>query len=95
VDDEDKEAAAGGEEKRGVNDIDDEEEDNDEEEDDDDRRRIMCCTRLDTILMLYPWRGNSYSRSSRERRGRCCGIIITHIVPIGQYIIHRTQHTQY
>ena len=30
---------------------------------------------------------------NREKRGRCCGIIIISMVPIGQSIIQRTQHT--
>ena len=40
--------------------------------------------------MLYPWIDHS---SSRERRGRCTGIIIIRMVLIGQYVIHYTQHT--
>ena len=89
VDEEDKEAvAAAGEGKGGVD-------DRDNDDDDDDNDRIICRTQLGTILKSYPWRGNSYSRSSQERREKCCGIIIICMVPIGQYIIHRTRHTQY
>ena len=65
----------------------------DDRDDDDNDYRIICRTGLGTVLKSYSWRGNSYSRSSREKRGRCCGIIITRMVPIGQYIIHRTRHT--
>ena len=54
---------------------------------------LSCRTRLGIVLMSYPWRGNSYSSSSRERRGRWCGIIIICMVPIGLYIIHRKWHT--
>ena len=54
---------------------------------------MLCRTRLGTVFMSYPWRGNSYSSSSREKRGRRCGIIIIRMVPIGLYIIHRTWHT--
>ena len=54
----------------------------------------MGRTRLDTVLMSYPWRGNSYSSSSsRERRGGCSCIIIIRMGPIGRYIIHYTRHT--
>ena len=60
-----------------------------------------CRTRFGTVLMPYPWIGNShshsysysYSYSSWERKESCSGIIIIFMVPIGQYIIHRTRHT--
>ena len=45
---------------------------------------LSCRTRLDSIHTLYPWRGNSYSSSIGERRGRCSGIIIICMGPIGQ-----------
>ena len=54
---------------------------------------LSCRTRLGTVLMSYPRRGNSYSSSSQERRGRRCGIIIICMIPIGLYIIQRTWHT--
>ena len=48
---------------------------------------VPYCTRLGTVHMPYPWRGNSYSSSSiGERRGSCNGIIIIHNFPTGQYI---------
>ena len=40
------------------------------------------------------WRGNSYS-SNQEKRRMCSGVIIICMVPIGRFIIHRTQHVQY
>ena len=51
-----------------------------------------CCTRYYTHAM-YPCRGNSYSNSSQERRGRgrVSGITIC-IVPTRQYIFH-LRHT--
>mmetsp|Transcript_11215 Transcript_11215/g.12620 ORF Transcript_11215/g.12620 Transcript_11215/m.12620 type:complete len:89 (-) Transcript_11215:48-314(-) len=53
----------------------------------------MCRTQLGTVHTPYPWRGNSYSSSIGERRGRCSGIIIIRMGPIGLYIIHSTRHT--
>ena len=53
---------------------------------------LLCRTRLITIHTLYPWIGYSYRSSSREKRGMFRGIIIIHIVPFGQYIIHHTRH---
>ena len=53
-------------------------------------------TRLGTVYTSYPWRDNSYSSSTiQERRGRCSGIIIISMVPIGRSImhLHRTRHT--
>ena len=50
---------------------------------------LSCRTRLVTIRTLYPWIDNS----SQERRGRSSSIIIIRMVPVGQYIIHRTRHT--
>ena len=42
----------------------------------------------------YPLERNSYSHCiNGERRGRCSVIIIIPLVPIGQYLIHRTRHT--
>ena len=51
---------------------------------------LSCRTLVDNVHMPYPWIPNS---SSRKRRGRCNVIIIIRMVPIGQYIIHRTRHT--
>ena len=55
---------------------------------------MSCPTRLGIVHAPYPGRGNSYSSSSRERRGRgrVSGITIR-IVPTGQYIFHCTRHT--
>ena len=55
---------------------------------------LLCRTRsgTGTVHTPYPWRGNSYSSSSQERRGRVSGITIR-IVPTRQCIFHRTQHT--
>ena len=53
---------------------------------------MSCLTRLGTVYKLYPSIGNSYNSSSWDRTGRCSGISI-HIVPIRQYVIHRTQHS--
>ena len=55
---------------------------------------LSCRARLRSILILYPWRGDYYSSSIiKERRGRCRGIIIIRMSPIGRHIIHRVQHT--
>ena len=45
--------------------------------------QLSCHTRLSTVLMSYAWIGNSISR---ERNGRCTGIIL---IRIGQHIIYR------
>ena len=47
-----------------------------------------CRTQLGTVYMTYQWIGNSDS-TSRERRGRCTGIIIIRIH--NSYIIRRTR----
>merc|ERR1712238_515927 len=49
------------------------------------------CTQLGTVHTPCPSRGYSYSIG--ERRGRCSGIIIIRMGPIGRYIIHCTWHT--
>ena len=55
---------------------------------------LSCHTRLRTILILYPWRGDYYSSSIiKERRGRCRGIIIIRMGPIRRHIIHCVRHT--
>ena len=54
---------------------------------------LLCRTQLGNIHTLYPWIGTSYNSSRRDRRGICSGIIIIRMVPIRQYIIHRTRHT--
>ena len=89
LDDEDKEAAAAaaageGEGKGGVNDRDD----NDDEDDED---YLPYPIRYCTVCMQYHWIYNSYNISSnRKRRGKCSGITIIRMVPIGQNIIRRT-----
>ena len=60
--------------------------------------RLSCRTQLGTVHTPYPWRGNSYNSSSRERRerGRVSGITIR-IVSTGQYIyisLHPTYNTE-
>merc|ERR1712238_33088 len=56
--------------------------------------RIICRTWLGTVRMQYHWIYNSYSTSSnRERREKCSGIVIIHMVPMGQNIIRRTRHS--
>ena len=64
------------------------------------RRNTYCRAVPDWVPVLYtvhtpyPWKGNSYSSSSQERRerGRVSGITIC-IVSTGQYIFHCTWHT--
>jgi len=87
VDDEEKKAAAAAAAREGKGGVDDRDDDDDDDED-------FCRTRLGTARMRYHWIYNSYSTSNnRERRGKCSGIIIICMVPIGQNIIRRTRHT--
>jgi len=53
----------------------------------------MCRTQLGTVHTPYPWRGNSYSSRSQERREwrRVSGITIRFHQTI--YIFHCTRHT--
>ena len=55
------------------------------------RGRFIVYCRV-TIHTLYTRIGTS-SSSSQERKRMCSGIIIIRMVPIGQYIIHRTRYT--
>ena len=47
---------------------------------------VVVLTLLGTLLMPYPWKGNSYS--SRERSVQYTVIVIIRMVTIGQHIIH-------
>ena len=58
---------------------------------------LLCRTRLGTVHIPYPWRGNSYSNSSnsiQERRGRCSSSSIICIVSVKQRITNIHVHHQ-